>query len=490
MSRINTNVSSLLAQRVLGYQNKGLVGSLERLSTGLRINRGADDPAGLIASENLRSEKAAISSAISNAQRAEQVVNVAEGGLQEISNLLLSLQGLIGATANDAGVSAEEKDANQLQIDSILQTIDRLANATSFQGIKLLNGSFDYTTSNVASSVNEVKINSARISNADGAYVNVTVDVLTSAQTGVVYLSTGANLENGDNGSITFEITGSKGVQQFTFASGTSQANIMAAINTFKDSLGVSAIQNATTTDRVQINSLSFGSAEFVRAKVLEGTTNGLMFDVDTGGTGSTDLKDDGRDATVLINGNQATTNGLSARVSTDGFDVTISMDGTGALNTTNGNTSFQVTGGGADFNLSPKVNLAGKVSLGIQTVTTGNLGNAVAGYLSALKSGGTANVVNGDLTKAQDVVDAAIKQVSALRGRLGAFQKNVVGATISSLGVSMENTMAAESVIRDTDFAAETADLTRRQILSQAATQALALANAQPQAVLQLLQG
>jgi flagellin len=96
--------------------------------------------------------------------------------------------------------------------------------------------------------------------------------------------------------------------------------------------------------------------------------------------------------------------------------------------------------------------------------------------------------VVNGDLSAAQNVVDAAIKQVSSLRGRLGAFQKNVVGATINSLGVSLENTTAAESVIRDTDFANETADLTRRQILSQAATQALAIANAQPQAVLRLL--
>src|SRR5690349_22969922 len=116
MSRINTNVPSLLAQRVLSGQNRGLVGSLERLSTGLRINRGGDDPAGLIASENLRSEKAAIGSAISNAQRAEQVVNVAEGGLQEINNLLLNLQSLVGSSANEAGVSEEEKQANQLQI--------------------------------------------------------------------------------------------------------------------------------------------------------------------------------------------------------------------------------------------------------------------------------------------------------------------------------------------------------------------------------------
>ena len=147
MSRINTNVSSLIAQRTLGNQNLGLNKSLQRLSTGLRINRGADDPAGLIASENLRSEKAAINSAITNAERAEQVVNVAEGGLQEVSNLLVELQSLVSSTANEAGVSDEEKAANQLQIDSILQTIDRIANSTSFQGEKLLNGNFDYDTS-------------------------------------------------------------------------------------------------------------------------------------------------------------------------------------------------------------------------------------------------------------------------------------------------------------------------------------------------------
>jgi flagellin len=490
MSRINTNVSSLLAQRVLSNQNKQLNSSLERLSTGLRINRGGDDPAGLIASENLRSEKAAIGSAIGNAQRAEQVVNVAEGGLQEVNNLLLNLQSLVGSTANEAGVSAEEKQANQLQIDSILQTIDRLANATSFQGTKLLNGNFDYTTSNVSTNIGDVAVNSARLSNAAGAYVNVTVDVLTSAQTGAVYLSTGANLDNSNNGSITFEVTGSKGVQQFTFASGTTQANIISAINTFKDSLGVSAIQNATTNTRVQINSTEFGSSQFVRVKTLEGTSANLLAATAAGATSTTDLKATGRDAVVLINGNQATTDGLKARVSTDGFDVTINIDGTTALNTTNGSTTFQITGGGADFNLAPKVNLAGKVSLGIETVTTGNLGNATVGLLSALKSGGTANVVNGDLTKAQDIVDAAIKQVSSLRGRLGAFQKNVVGATLNSLGVSLENTTAAESAIRDTDFANETADLTRRQILSQAATQSLQIANSQPQAVLRLLQG
>ncbi len=488
MSRINQNISSLIAQRTLGQQNKGLQTSLQRLSTGLRINRGADDPAGLIASENLRAEKTAISGAISNAQRADQVVNVAEGGLQEVSNLMVELQGLVGATANEAGVSQEEKDANQLQIDSILQTIDRIANATSFQGTKLLNGNFDYTTSAVSSNISNVTINAARLSD-NGSARSVTVTVLTSARTAGVWLSTGASFGNGGNGEVTFEITGTKGVQQFTFASGTSQASVISAINSFKDALGVSAAQDTTDTARVVIRSTGYGSDAFARVKELanQGSTD-FIFASAAETTATDDLKKNGRDATVLINGTQATTDGLTARVSTDGFDVTLQLDGATALNTTNAASTFYITGGGADFNLSPKVNLAGKVSLGIETVTTGNLGNGLDGFLSDLKSGGAANVQNGDLAKAQSIIESGIKQVSSLRGRLGAFQKNVVGATISSLGVALENTAAAESSIRDTDFAAETAALTRAQILSQAATQSLGLANSSPQAVLSLL--
>jgi flagellin len=281
------------------------------------------------------------------------------------------------------------------------------------------------------------------------------------------------------------------GVQQFTFASGTSQANIVAAINTFTDALGVSASVATTDTDKVSINSTTYGSDQYVRAKVLEGTSNNIIASADTTADGTTtDYKDYGRDAVVLINGNSATTDGLTARVATDGFDVSITIDGSDAagLNRDGQSSTFQITGGGADFNLAPKVNLASKVSLGIETTTTGNLGDAVDGYLSALKSGGTANVFNGDLTKAQKIVDNAIKQVSSLRGRLGAFTKNVVGSTINNLGVTFENTAAAESVIRDTDFAVETASLTRQQIMTQAATQALAIANVQPQQVLALL--
>ena len=419
-------------------------------------------------------------------------MNVAEGGLQESQNLLVELQALVSASANADGLSVEEKDANQLQIDSILQTIDRLANDTSFQGTKLLNGTFDYTVEGVNSTLlTDVKINSARI--PDGGTLNVDITVLTSGQTAAVFLSTTVSFSSGSNeGSITIEVTGNDGVQQFTFASGTSQTSIISAINTFKDAIGVSASQSTVDTARVEFRSTGFGSSQFVRVKELNALSNDFIFASAASVSALDNHKDAGRDAVVSINGQQATANGLEARVVTGGFDVFVQIDGSSTLNTSAGSgtntVAFTITGGGANFNLSPNVNLAGKVSLGIETVTTGNLGKAGTGFLSSLSAGAVNNVVNGDRTTAQKVIDEAIKQVSSLRGRLGAFQKNTVGATINRLGIALENTAAAESSIRDTDFAAETAELTRAQILGQAATQALAIANAQPTSILALL--
>ena len=487
----------MLAQRNLGNQNVGLNKSLQRLSTGLRINRGADDPAGLIASENLRSETAAINSAITNAERAEQVMNVAEGGLQEVSNLLVELQSLVSSTANEAGVSSEEKEANQLQIDSILQTIDRIANATEFQGEKLLNGNFDYQTSgaDIGSELSDVKVNAAKLS-SDGSSMTVNVEVATAATTGSIAIrgnkdgATAGDLDN-DGNSFTVEVTGDEGTQQFTFADGTAMSDVQDAINTFADELGVSA---SLSGDYARVDSKTFGSDSFVRVRVLnDGGTGGNLIGASDDGAGgyafagAGESQDAGSDATVLINGTQATTDGLTARVSNAGLDVAVTLDATTG-NVAAGTFTFDIDGGGANFNLAPDVSLASKVSLGLETVTTGNLGSNSAGFLSDLKSGGAANVKNGDLGQAQSVIDDAIKQVSSLRGRLGAFQKNVVGSTISSLGVALENTAAAESQIRDTDFAAETAALTRGQILQQAAIQSLSLANSGPQAVLSLL--
>src|SRR5437868_3006907 len=149
MARINTNVSSLVAQRGLAQSQKTLSDTLERLSTGLRINRGADDPAGLIASEGLRSEIAGISQAIDNSQRASNVIATAEGALSEVASLLLNVKSLVVQAANSGALSPDEVSANQLQVDSAIESITRISNTTTFAGLHLLNGSLDYITSGV-----------------------------------------------------------------------------------------------------------------------------------------------------------------------------------------------------------------------------------------------------------------------------------------------------------------------------------------------------
>ncbi len=484
MSRINTNVSSLLAQRILGQQNQGLATSLERLSTGLRINRGKDDPAGLIASENLRAEKAAITAATANAERADQVVNIAEGGLVEISNLLTELESLVDNSANDAGLSVEEKEANQLQIDAILSSIDRIANSTSFQGIKLLNGTYAYTTSNVTSTeLADVVVNAARI--PDDGFIGVTANTVTAASTAAIFLSAGgSNTLSGT--SLTIEVAGNDGIQQFTFASGSTGANIVSAVNAFTAVTGVSA---STSTTYVTFNSTEYGDSQFVSVKKIDGdAAYDTALSKDTAGSGGTDdVTDTGTDAVVTINGQNADVDGITAKIAGSLLDIELTL--ASGNNADGASSSFQITGGGATFSISPKLDLAGKASLAINAVSTGRLGARTVGFLTDLKSGGTANLVDGDVDTAQAIVRKATTKVAQQRGRLGAFQVNTLQPTIRSLGVALENTAAAESQIRDTDFAAETANLTRSQILVNAATSVLAIANSQPTSVLSLLQ-
>src|SRR5205814_9617500 len=147
--RINTIISSLEAIHTLTKNQANLSTELQRLSTGLRINTGKDAPAGLIASETLRSEINGIHQAIDNSQRAGNVINTAEGALSEVSSLLLEVQSLTNQAANTGALSPDEIKANQLQVDAILNSINRISNTTQFNGVKLLNGSLDYTTSGV-----------------------------------------------------------------------------------------------------------------------------------------------------------------------------------------------------------------------------------------------------------------------------------------------------------------------------------------------------
>jgi flagellin len=467
MSTINTNVTSLIAQRVLGQNNKALNTSLERLSTGLKINSGADDPAGLIAAQNIKSEQTGITAAINNANRATNIIGTAEGGLSEVSNLLTQLQSLTSQAANSGGLSSAEVNADQLQVDSILSTINRIAQSTSFQGKQLLNGNYAYTTSGVNStSFQNVQINAASI--PEGSTVNVVVQVVTSAQTGEITYAGGALTTN-----VTLEIAGNTGTQQLSFTSGTAVSAIAASINASKASTGVSATVDAGTGN-LNVDSTGFGSDQFVSVKTIAGDFN------------TSASKDTGRDAVVTINGGAAQAEGTNVSYRAGNLDLGFTLNS--AFNHA-GTDSFVITGGGATFALGSKVTEANNASIGIQSVSTGSLGDNTDGFLSDLASGGTASLTSGNLVTAQKIIDDATTQVSQLRGRLGAFQTFTLGSTINALGVAFENSSSALSNIEDTDFASETANLTRSQILSSAATTVLAQANAAPQAALQLLQ-
>lgn len=467
MARINTNIPSLQAMNRFTQNNASLNTHLERLSSGLKINRGKDAPAGLIASETLRSEIQGIKQGIDNTSRADNVINTAEGALSEVSSLLLELQSLTNEAANTGALSRQEIEANQLQVDSILNSINRISNTTQFNGVKLLNGQLDYITSGVASTaIDTLQINAAKL--PDNGYNTITVQVTGSAQLA------GVNFAGATVGAsaVTVEISGNEGTEQLSFAANTTASAVAFAVNSLKDSTGVSA---AASAGGVVFNSTAYGSTQFVSVKTLEGSfANG---------------KDFGQDAKVSINGTEASVDGLRASVRSGDLDVELQLDASFATTVSTAGTNFAITGGGAKFQIGSRVNRAGQIQIGVTSVATTKLGNQTMGYLSSVGSGGGNSLVGGNTIQAQKIITEAIRQVSTIRGRLGALQKNVLETNINSLNVALENVTASESAIRDADFAAETAALTRSQILVQANTSVLAQANANPQAVLRLLQ-
>ncbi len=190
MTRINTNVSSLVAQNRLQSSNNDLQTALTRLSTGLRINSGADDPAGLIASEALRSEITSLGKAVSNTRRASQIISTADSALGQVSALLNDIRGLVVEAANAGALSEEEISANQLQIDSSLEAINRIAQTTTFQGRKLLDGSLDFVST--ASSVGTIR--DATIDQANlGATGQIDVEVVINAAATQAEVNAGAS---------------------------------------------------------------------------------------------------------------------------------------------------------------------------------------------------------------------------------------------------------------------------------------------------------
>src|SRR3990172_8600458 len=299
MSRINTNIPALLGiHRLQGNQSE-LNLRLQRLSTGLRINRGKDDPAGLIGSERLRYEIRGIQQAIENSARANNVVLTAEGALHEASALLLDLQALVVSTANESGLTQEEINANQLQIDSILASIDRIANTTTFAGKKLLDGSQAYLLSAIpTTAVDSVSLFSAHV--PLGGTRSVIVKVTQSAQTAQVSFVGSKIGSLSTTSAATIELKGTLGTERLSFASGTSLRDIRTAVNNITALTGVSAIVSTPTAGMIRsalvLNSTTFGSDAFVSVSPIGGNF------IVSGNKGTT-VRDIGADARVFVDG-------------------------------------------------------------------------------------------------------------------------------------------------------------------------------------------
>jgi flagellin len=252
---------------------------------------------------------------------------------------------------------------------------------------------------------------------------------------------------------------------------------MVSAINQAANTTGVSAY--ASGTNYVYFRSREYGAAQFVRVKLLSGNSFNLA-----GGK----TEDYGEDVVARVNGMTTVGTGLKVSLRTSSLDADITLT-TGMATQTTATAAFQITGGGATFSFTPKLDFGSLASLGVDSVQTTSLGDRNTGLLYTLATGEVNALTNKNYQTAQQIVRLAANQVAALRGRLGAFERDTLATSDSSLAIQYENISSAESTLRDADFAQETSNLTRAQILVQSATIVLKAANQAPQAILSLLQ-
>lgn len=442
--------------------------TMARLSTGQRINRGADDPAGLIALTSMRSELASVEAAISGGERNGSFLNVADSTLMEVSKLTSEIEGLVVAS-QDSTTTTQEKAAYQAQIDANIEAIDRLVNNAEFNGQKIFNGENRINaTTDHATSVKDIKVYS-RNPGVTGS-VSLSVAVTAAASNAYSNSSSGYDLATALADDTVIQVTGKLGTAVINLTSGMNSAEIRAAINAEKEVTGVSAF--AGTGGKLTYASTDTGSESFVTVSVI----SGAQAMVTSGGT----TKVSGSDAVATVNGQSASADGTQIFYNGNGISLSFTL-----ADDTPGNHTITVTGGGATFALGTNTN--SRAAIGLGGMNTYELGRADLGYLSSLKSGG-ANSLTASGSEALAVVKEVNQQVAVMAGRIGSFNKYQIGSTVNSLNVAKEELSDAISSLGDTDYAVELSKLDRQSTLMRAAISMLSMANAQAGSVLSLL--
>lgn len=475
--RVNTNVSAMNALRNVGNVNAEFSKSINRLSTGLRINTAADDPAGLIISEQFRAQIRGIEQAIKNTQDAVNYAKTAEGAFDEVNRLLNDARALAVASANTATLTTAQIQANQSQLSSIANSITRIAQQTQFGTKKLLDGSSGVTSSVTAG-------NSIAALNIGGTFggatlttnATVTLDSVVAATQGTLTSAAFAGLNTAVAAPGSFTLNG----VTFTASASTTVGDIINMVNQASNQTGVTA---SFTGAAIAFTSNAFGS----NGEVTLTDANGV---VRNGGAGSSSAVGTdalasltiGATANVLFTGGQNGYDGLTLS-DADGNTITLSQLGnvTSAVAVSIG----QVVVGSAQFQIGGNAYQTASLSLG--NYAASQLG---AGVVSGVNLANLDLSTSAGATNAILVVEKAIEDITRARGQIGNFQRNVLESSVRSLGVARENLSATESSIRDADVAEEMTKFTKYQILQQAGMAVLTQANASPQAVLSLLQG
>ena len=461
--RINTNVSAMGALRNLNSTSMDLNKSVQRLSSGLRINSGADDPAGLIASESFRAQLGGIDAAVRNNQDAMNFAKTADGALDEVSRLLRDARAL--AVANGNGTfDADQKQANQSQLNSILSSIDRIASTTSFGKKKLLDGSAGAQVNNNNLSV----VTSASVTGSIGGTslsangtlgVNVTTAAGRATLTGTAAYTAGTVLV----GAGQFTLNG----KTFETTAATTRDQLVDMVNASVGETGVSASVNGS--NQLVLTNTEYGSDKAVQLTTSAGVIN----------TAAGSASDVGEDAVATVSytvGGATTTaafsrgKGLELR---DNSGNVVNLNASANSVSDKGNV-LQVFSNAASFQVGANAG---------QSVTL-NLSNTSASSLGL----GSVDITGSSVQSALDAIDSAINTVSTNRATIGSFMKNTLESNMRALGVAKENLAATESSIREVDVAEEMTNYTKLQILQQSGLSMLAQANSAPQSVLSLL--
>lgn len=469
---ITNNVTSLQGQHNLLRTSGHLAKSLERLSSGLKINRGADGPAALVISEQQRAQIAGLRSALDNTSKAVSMVQTTEGALNEINSLLVKVRGLALDSANSGVNDANALAANQAEVANALDTIDRIANNTQFGTKKVLDGSAGFNGSTDDADVTFLR---ATTDSSTGTFA---VNIATAAEKANTTAATAQTQALAADENVTIN-----GVQ-IQLKAGMTQTQVISKINEYTGQTGVAA-DNGGAASATRLISTQYGSAAKVTAQSDKAAA------ANSSGIGTTTLTDSGVDVAGTIGGQAASgvgnvltgtagvSKGVALQVGLAAGSQTASVTGAqGNVTVVDNSLIFQI---GANSNQTAKV--------AVDKVTTTALGVNVSGAQFGNLKAIDVRTASG----AQDalkVIDQAISDVSTLRGRLGAFQQQTLESNANNLRATLENTVAAESTIRDTDFAAETANFTKNQVLIQAGTTVLSNANQTSQLVLGLLRG